>query len=222
MKITNTLFKNILGATIAATAISVGVPAIKAQNKTEGSTNTTLVANNHSTLNCDTVDFAFKVPPKGTVDNAILKKAPNSEIYLKGEKKTASIIVDLSKNVLYQYNPEGSPICAYLVASGKKASPTDEGLRVVTHIESYPYKTAPKATKRYKKPWDYGPRIICLEKLDSISGRTAPTGEFIHGNNNPKSLGKYASLGCIRMDNDIIRKLAKEVKRGDLVLIKRF
>ena len=63
------------------------------------------------------------------------------------------------------------------------------------------------------------PKIICLQKVDPETGTRSSTGEFIHGNNNPASLGKYASLGCIRMDNDVIRELAANVKRGDIVVI---
>ena len=43
---------------------------------------------------------------------------------------------------------------------------------------------------------------------------------LLHGNSNKSSLGKYASLGCIRMDNEVIKQLSKEVKRGDIIIIK--
>ena len=33
------------------------------------------------------------------------------------------------------------------------------------------------------------------------------------------SLGEYASHGCVRMDNKIIKKLSEQVKRGDIVVI---
>ena len=45
-------------------------------------------------------------------------------------------------------------------------------------------------------------------------------GEFIHGNNNASSIGTYASHGCIRMDNEVIKKLAAETEKGTYVLIK--
>ena len=122
--------------------------------------------------------------------------------------------------VLYHYNDKGEAVAAYLVASGKKSTPTDKGLRIVTHIESYPYKSAPAGTKRRRNPGNYGPRIICLETVNPKTGARGKTGEFIHGNSNPKTLGKYASLGCIRMDNEVIKKLAREIKRGAFVLIK--
>lgn len=169
----------------------------------------------------DTFTKTMEVPPSGTSERTVLLGAPSPEIYIEGEKKTATIVVDLSKNILYKYNEDGDAEYAYLVASGKKTAPTDPGVRIVTHIETYPYKSAPLSTKRRKNPGDYGPKIICLETLDPETGRRGKTGEFIHGNKNPNSLGKYASLGCIRMDNDVIRQLSREVKRGDIVIIRK-
>ena len=78
---------------------------------------------------------------------------------------------------------------------------------------------APKYSKRRRNPSEYGPQIICVNKLDPKTGAQSPTGEFIHGNNDPESLGKYSSHGCIRMDNEIIQELAKEVKAGDIVIL---
>lgn len=162
-----------------------------------------------------------KVTPQGSTEKSILLFAPSPNIEIQGDMKKARIVVDLSKNILYKYNDNGEAEVAYLVASGKKNSPTDVGVRMVTHVETYPYKSAPAATKRRRNPNDYGPRIICLETVNPKTGAKGSTGEFIHGNKNPNSLGKYASLGCIRMDNEVIKKLAKQVKRGDIVIIKR-
>lgn len=159
------------------------------------------------------------IPPEGTTDKTILYGAPIASVNICGEEKFARIVVDLGKNVLYKYDSEGNAIAAYLIASGKKSTPTDKGIRIVTHIEKYPYSASPEQTRRHNKPNDYGPRIICLNKLNPATGEQSPTGEFIHGNNNPASLGKYTSLGCIRMDNTVIKELAEEVKRGDIVVI---
>lgn len=166
-----------------------------------------------------TKDTYSVVTAKGTNDQFILKNAPSSKINIAGTNKTAKIVVDLSKNILYKYNSEGKATNAYKIASGKKNTPTDKGIRIVTHIETYPYRTAPARTKRRRNPKAYGPKIICLNKLNPKTGEQSSTGEFIHGNNNPSSIGKYASLGCMRMDNEIIKQLAKEVKKGDIVII---
>lgn len=162
-----------------------------------------------------------EVPASGTKSSTILFNAPPSEVKVMGKIKHAKIIVDLSRNVLYKYDDNGNAEKAYLVASGKKSSPTTEGLRIVTHVETYPYRSAPASTKRRKHPQSYGPKIICLRFLDPVTGETSSTGEFIHGNNNPSSIGKFASLGCVRMDNEVIKELAKEVKRGDIVLMQK-
>ncbi len=164
--------------------------------------------------------FEHSIPASGSSKFNALVGAPSAKITIAGVERNAVIVVDLSKNVLYKYDKDGHPETAYLVASGKKSSPTDEGVRIVTHIESYPYKTA-YGTKRKRNPKAYGPKIVCLNKIDPKTGVQSNTGEFIHGNNDPSSIGKYASLGCIRMDNDVIKKLSQEVKRGDIVIIQK-
>lgn len=160
-------------------------------------------------------------PPEGTDDSKTLAFAPNPNVTIAGVKHKAVIVVDLSKNVLYKYDEKGNPQKAYLVASGKSLTPTHEGVRIVTHIETYPYRGAPKRAKRRRYPKDYGPKIICLNKIDTKSGEQSPIGEFIHGNSDPASIGKYVSHGCIRMDNEVIKQLSQEVKSGDIVILKR-
>ena len=158
------------------------------------------------------------VPPTGTQNPKILSNAPSPSVKICGETKQARIVVDLSHNILYTYN-NGKPECAYLIASGAASSPTSPGVRVVTHVETYPYKSAPKQSQRRRTPRAFGPKIVCLEIVNPKTGETTPTGEFIHGNNNASSIGKYASHGCMRMDNTIIKQIAQIVNRGDIVLI---
>ena len=169
--------------------------------------------------NDEKVNLKELIVPSGTIDEGVLSNAPSPVVEVQGQKKIASIVVKLDENVLYQYDKDGNPIIAYLIASGKKSTPTHKGLRIVSHIEKYPYKSAPENTKRRQNPGAYGPRIICLNEIDAETGKITPTGEFIHGNCNPASLGKYSSHGCIRMDNKVILELSKQVKSGDFVLI---
>ena len=159
-------------------------------------------------------------PPEGTSEKDVLAGAPNPNVKIQGQMKTAKFVVDLSKNVLYKYNIQGKPEMAYMIASGKPSTPTSKGVRIVTHTETYPYRTAPAHTKRRRNPSAYGPKIILLNKLDPNTGEKSDIGEFIHGNNNFDSLGRYVSHGCMRMDNEVIKQLAAEAKRGDIVIIK--
>ena len=162
-------------------------------------------------------------PPKGSAADSILAFAPDPYVTVQGQQKTLTFAVDVTNNILYHYDKNGNPLKGYRIASGKldPENQTDEGLRVVSHVETFPYDTAPAHTKRSQNPADYGPRCIILETLDPVTGAKGVTGEFIHGNRNASSIGKHASKGCMRMDNSVIEELAKIVKRGDLVMIIR-
>jgi len=174
---------------------------------------------------CDTFEKAEKlITPQGVKDKSVLKYAPKPDIVIAGEKKKAGIVVDTSKNILYRYDKDGNPINAYLIASGKKSTPTDKGVRIVTHKEKFPYKSA-LGTKRRRAPRDYGPMIICLKKLDPKTGEQSKTGEFIHGCRSYEKTfestpDRYVSHGCMRMDNNVIKELAPTVEKGEIVIIK--
>ncbi len=156
--------------------------------------------------------------PEGISVDELAKEAPSAKIKVNGENKFAKFVVDLSENVLYTYN-NGNAEKAYLIASGKQSTPTTPGVRIVSHTETFPYRTAPRHTKRRRNPRAYGPKAIILDILDIKTGERSRTGEFIHGNNDSTSIGKYASKGCMRMNNEVIKELAKSTKRGDIVII---
>jgi len=161
------------------------------------------------------------VPPTGTISKEILANAPCPVIMMQGERKVASIVVDITNNVLYKYDKKGNPQIAYRVASGKESTPTSVGIRIVSHVESYPYRSAPPQTNRRKAPEVFGPNVIILTMVDSRTGIKWNNGEYIHGNNDPSSIGKHSSHGCIRMDNKVIIELSRQVKRGDIIVMKR-
>lgn len=169
----------------------------------------------------DTFALSTRVSPYGTMDEDILAQAPSANVTILGKKQKARIVVDLNKNILYTYDKSGNAEEAFLVSSGKKSTPTTPGYSIVTHVETYPFKTAPVWSKRRKNPIEYGPKIICLNTINPKTGATGNNGEFIHGNNNPQSLGKHASHGCVRMDNEVIVYLSQQVKRGDIVVFKK-
>lgn len=161
-----------------------------------------------------------KISPKGSSKPEHLKNAPSPKITIAGEEKSAAIVVDTEHNLLYTYDEEGKAQVVYSVATGKKYTPTKKGIKMITNVETYPYKTA-YGTKRKRNPNDYGPNVIIIENIDPETGKiVGRNGQFIHGNNNEKSLGTYASLGCVRMDNEVIKKLSKEVVKNTYVLIK--
>ena len=161
------------------------------------------------------------VTPKGTNDEKVLEQAPSPTFKVAGRVETARIVVDLENNYLYTYDKNGKPQMAYLIASGKSTTPTDKGIRIIHHFEEHPYKTA-TGTIRKRNPDAFGPRVMYLEIIDPNTGESKPSnGEFIHGNNDPSSLGKYVSGGCMRMDNEVVQELVDsgQIPRGSYVLI---
>lgn len=150
--------------------------------------------------------------------------APSPEITVNGKKMNATIVVDTETNKLYRYEKDGEVKDGYHVATGRIGrngrSITGTGIRQVDHKETYPYSTA-DGTKRKKNPKAYGPKVLYLTVVNPKTGAIeGSTGEFIHGNNDASSIGTHASGGCIRMDNEVIKKFAKEVPDGSYVLIK--
>ena len=180
-------------------------------------------ANINEPLKTDT--FESSITPQGVKDKSVLANAPKPYVVIAGEKKKAGIVVDLSKNILYRYDKDGNPVNAYLIASGKKSTPTDKGVRIVTHKEKFPYRSAPRHTKRRRAPRDFGPMVICLNKIDVNTGEQSRTGEFIHGCRSYEKTfestpDRYVSGGCMRMDNEVIKELAPTVEKGEIVIIK--
>ncbi len=207
MKISGIGFTKFLALSALSTTIAYG------GNRGSGDIN--------PTINRDSIEIRGKVPSEGTSDSLILSKSPNPSIYYMGEKRNAKIVVSVSDNVLYYYDNSGKPIRAYSVATGKSSTPTQPGVNMVSHVEKYPYLTAPRSTKRRRSPSSFGPHIIILDNVDVHTGERSMTGQFIHGNNDSTSIGKRVSNGCIRMSNKVINYLSKLVKRGDLVVIKK-
>ncbi len=198
MRITN--FIKAAGAAIAISSASIMYTPVKAEVKPD--------------------TFERIVTPAGTQDSLTLKNAPNPEVTINGETHKAVIVVDIEQNTLYKYDKDGSPEKAYLVCSGKAKTPTKKRISVVSHVEKFPYKYAPANSKRKNNPYPYGANIIVLDKVDPETGEKTNTGQWIHGNNKASSIGKRESQGCIRMDNEVIKQLSAQVKRGDIVLFK--
>ena len=169
--------------------------------------------------------FEKNITPQGTKNINSLKNAPSPNVVINGQKKKAGIVVDINTNILYRYDKKGNLINAYLIASGKKSTPTEKGVRIVTHKEKYPYRGAPRRAKRRRSPKDYGPMIICLNRLDTKTGEQSSIGEFIHGCRSyfdtfEATKDRYVSHGCMRMANEVITELAPQVERGEIVIIK--
>ena len=116
-----------------------------------------------------------------TNDPEVLSKAPSPKFRLKGEEKIAKVVVDITNCMAYTYDSEGKAKEAFYVANGAPSSPTKPGIRQVISKMTYPYKNCSRASKRYRFPRDYGPKIAYMNIVDTITGALSDNGQYAHG-----------------------------------------
>lgn len=124
-------------------------------------------------------------------------------------QQNSMIIINKKTNQLGFYQ-NGNLVKVFPVATGRQRSFTPEGqFRIINKIVNPPYykQNIPGGSPRNP----LGPRWL---------GLSAPGGPYgIHGNNNPNSIGTYASAGCIRLHNQDILWLYDQVAVGTPVII---
>ncbi len=105
---------------------------------------------------------------------------------------------------------QGQPIVDAAVGIGTGDNPTPIGSFYLIELLAPPDPTGP-----------YGPYAFGLsgysETLESFNGGRGVVG--IHGTNDPASLGRDVSHGCIRVANDIIEDMATYLPLGTPVII---
>jgi hypothetical protein len=119
------------------------------------------------------------------------------------------LVVDLTKRTLV-YFENGEEILTTTVAIGSDRNPTPTGSFFVTDNVTL---------ANPNSPW--GPHAL------GLSGRSDTITEFnggdgiigIHGTNNAASIGEAASLGCVRVPNEIITELHEIIPIGTPVQI---
>jgi lipoprotein-anchoring transpeptidase ErfK/SrfK len=119
------------------------------------------------------------------------------------------IEVDLSERTLV-YFEEGKEVLSTAVAIGSASNPTPPGFFYVTDAV---------APANPQGPW--GPFAFGLSAYsDTITEFNGAGGIIgIHGTNRPATIGTAASLGCVRVPNEVISELRDRVVLGIPVLI---
>jgi lipoprotein-anchoring transpeptidase ErfK/SrfK len=97
-----------------------------------------------------------------------------------------------------------SPLRIYDIAVGKRSTPTPQGVYVVVNRLVHPTWWGPRGVVPPGRANPLGTRWLGL----SVKGFG------IHGTNAPKSIGKHASHGCIRMRNRDVEELFEMVPVG--------
>ena len=107
---------------------------------------------------------------------------------------------------------DGSTVVTYGVAVGRPNHPTPTGSFRTGEIVWNPSWTPPPtkwaANKRYQPPG------AASNPMQAVKIYFRAPYYFIHGTNNPGSIGEAASHGCIRMTADDAVNLAKRIERA--------
>src|SRR5437867_7866423 len=123
------------------------------------------------------------------------------------EESGRRIIVNIADRTLTVVE-DGRVVKTYLTAVGADASPSPTGVF--------------KIANRVHNPTWYGPKhnIVPPGKANPLGTRwmgLTRKAYGIHGTNNPRSIGRNASHGCIRMLKTDVEELFERVKVGDVV-----
>jgi hypothetical protein len=120
------------------------------------------------------------------------------------------IVVDLSERTLTYYE-HGKEMLRSTVAVGTSRNPTPTGHFYVTDSVTMGYEGSP-----------WGPHALGLSaRSDTITEYNGGDGIIgIHGTNRSDSIGKAASLGCVRLGNEAITALHEMVPIGTPVEIR--
>lgn len=138
-------------------------------------------------------------------------------------QQPSRVLVDAAERRLYLKHDDGR-VVSYSVAVGTARTPTPPGDYTVEAIRARPAWYPPASIRReYEAKGKPLPPVV-------PPGAGNPLGSYyvqlqnsigIHGTNQPRSIGRAASHGCIRMHDRDVGELVKALRRGDGITIVR-
>jgi lipoprotein-anchoring transpeptidase ErfK/SrfK len=128
-----------------------------------------------------------------------------------------TIIIDTPNTFLYYVLGNGKAI-RYGIGVGRQGF-TWAGVKSIVRKTEWP-DWYPPADMIKRQP--YLPRMVAGGPGNPLGARAMYIGDTeyrIHGTNDPTSIGKYVSSGCIRLTNDNVVDLYNRVKLGAKVIV---
>jgi lipoprotein-anchoring transpeptidase ErfK/SrfK len=119
-------------------------------------------------------------------------------------RRSRFVLVDKRSMTLYDVR-DRHVVSHYEIAIGTPSTPTPNGYFKIG------------AALPASGPWG----VLRRPLYRFSSSKSWPSGFYIHGTNAPWDIGTWASHGCVRLYNWAIRRFAKTVPNGTMVLIRR-
>jgi len=140
-------------------------------------------------------------------------------VYFPSTKEAGSIIVMTADKRLY-YLLGDDMAYEFPIAVGKTSKERFYGTYPITRKAKWP-SWRPTPSMLVENP--ALPEVVKGGKRNPLGARALYLGNSpfrIHGTNNPSSIGKAASHGCIRMHNKDVKELYNIVAKWDMVYVK--
>ena len=154
---------------------------------------------------CRPSSYLVQIPQK---PNGVTGWVPARQVGV--ESVRTRILVDLSEKRVTLYR-RGKPVLSATAAIGSRATPTPTGSFYVNQ------RLIPRDARG-----PYGPGAVGISAFSNVLTGWAQGGPIaIHGTNEPWSIGKAVSNGCIRLANRILRRLFPQALNGTPVVIRR-
>jgi len=141
-------------------------------------------------------------------------------VEFENDKEAGSIVIKTHDRKLY-YILDNWTAYEFPIAVGKRPKDRFYGIFQISAKAKWP-SWRPTPSMLEKDP--FLPEVVKGGRSNPLGARALYLGESayrIHGTNNPRSIGRFASHGCIRMYNKDVKELYNLVDRYSLVYVER-
>ncbi len=149
--------------------------------------------------------------------NAVDPRYLRQEVAYQGKEEPGTVVIDTPQHFLYLVEPDGKAI-RYGIGVGRPGF-TWSGVHSVTVKKEWPDWTPPEEMLKRQPSL---PHFMAGGPNNPLGARALYLGSTlyrIHGSNEPWTIGKNVSSGCIRMRNADVIDLYSRVKLGTKVVV---
>ena len=152
------------------------------------------------------------------------KIAIPTQYILPPKKYRTGIVINIAELRLYYFTKDQQSVMAFPLALGKIGWRTPLGHTYIVRKQIDPPWNVPKSIREYtlKKTGKLLPLVVPPGKKNPLGPYAlylGISGYLIHGTNDPSSVGRLVSSGCIRLYNRNVEKLYQQAPKGTKVHI---